>query len=606
MLSTLRDYSSYFLWFVVITFVGFMAFSGVQQCGADPAQRGIMAEINGQPITFNAYNAAVTRAMQNRQQPDQELTDEQISQLRDQTWQQLVGSLLLEQETTKRGITVSDEELATFLRQYPPQELQQIEAFRTDGRFDYNKYLDAMQNTDPQLTQFWRSVESAWRPQLRQSKLQQMIISTVRVPEEELLDFYHANNDAARVEFLMVRSNDYNKDVPAPTDSELEALFDAENSRYERDERVKMELAVWTREPSAADEEFAHQQILDVKRQLDEGADFAALAESYGMDGTATVGGDLGWFGAGAMVKPFEDAAFALKMGEISEPVKTQFGWHLIKAEEERKSEADKTKREIRARHILIRPETSQATVDSLYAAASDFAQAVHDENRPLNDSTVSAAGGRFYAPPPVQRQEVVARVGSLPDVKAWAFNAKPGDVSEAIDDGGKFVVARLLEHRPRGKAQFDEVKSLVSTRYYTIEARNLAKVQADSLYREAIAGTALKKLAEAGNVTLTTTGQFTRSTNVANVGKSPLFMGTVFGMTMDDPWSKPVPLESGWAIIHLLELQISDTTQLAAVRDSLSGVVLRQKQNNVFTDWFTDLYENADIKDYRSQATGS
>lgn len=606
MLSTLRDYSSYFLWFVVITFVGFMAFSGVEECGMDPARRGIMAEINGQPITFNAFNAAMTRAMQNRQQPDVELTEEQIAQLRDQTWQQLVGSLLLEQETTRRNITVSDEELASFLRQYPPQELQEIEAFRTDGRFDYNKYLAAMNNMSPELTNFWRSVEAAWRPQLRQSKLQQIIISTVRVPDDELLDFFHANNDAARAEFLMIRSNDYNKDVVVPTDAELEELYKAESARYERGERVKLEIAVWTRQPSAADNEFAHEQIKDVKRQLDMGADFAELAESYSMDGTAATGGDLGWFGPGAMVKPFEDAAFALKTGEISQPVQTQFGWHIIRAEEQRESETNKDQREIRARHILIRPDVSQATVDSLYAAASDFALAVRQEDMPLNDSTVSAAGGRFYAPGAVQRQESIPLVGTAPDLKAWAFTAKPGSISEVIDDGGKFLVARLVDRRSRGIAEFDEVKSLVSTRYYAVKARELAKVQADSLHREALAGAVPKTLAEAPNVTLTTTGLFTRNTNIANVGKSPLFMGTAFSMTEESPWSEPVPLESGWAVIHLLEKQVADTAQLAGARDSLSGVILRQKQTNVFTKWFTELYDNADIRDYRAQLTGA
>lgn len=606
MLSTLRDYSSYFLWFVVITFVGFMAFSGVQECGMDPARRGIMAEVNGQPITFNAFNAAMTRAMQNRQQPDQELTEEQIAQLRDQTWQQLVGSLLIEQETAKRNITVSDEELASFLRQYPPQELQQIEAFRTNGQFDYNKYLSAMNNMSPELTNFWRSVEAAWRPQLRQSKLQQLIISTVRVPDEELLDFYHANNDAARAEFLMVRSTQYNKDVPAPTDAELEELFNEESSRYERGERVKLELAVWARQPSAADLEWAREQILDIKRQLDGGADFAEMAESYSMDGSATSGGDLGWFGQGAMVKPFEDVAFALKIGDVSEPVQTQFGWHIIKVEEERKSEANKELREVRARHILIRPDVSQATVDSLYAAASDFAQAVRDDGVPLNDSTVSAAGGRFYSPAPLQQQESIPQVGTAPDLKAWAFNAEPGDVSEAIDDGGKFIVGKLVDHRPAGIAEFDEVKTLVSTRYYTLKARELARPQADSLYREAIGGATPKKLAEAGNVTLTTTGLFTRNTNIANVGRTPLFMGTVFAMTESDPWSEPVPLENGWAIIHLLEKQVADTAQLAGVRDSLSGVILRQKQSSMFTKWFTELYDNADIRDYRAQLMGA
>jgi peptidyl-prolyl cis-trans isomerase D len=605
MLSTLRDYSSYFLWFVVITFVGFMAFSGVQECGMDPARRGIMAEVNGQPISFNIFNQAVTRAIQNRQQPDQELTDEQISQLREQTYQQLIGSLLLEQETTRRGIEVSDEELASFLRQYPPQELQNMEAFRTDGKFDYNKYLAAMNNMSPEVTQFWRSVEGAWRPQLRQSKLQQVVISAVRVSEDELYDYFHASNDAVRAEFLHIKSAGFNKDVAAPTDADLEALYRSEANRYERGERVQLELAIWSRVPSAADIEHARQQILDIKRQIDAGADFAEMAETYGTDGTAQAGGDLGWFGPGAMVQPFEDAAFALRMGQVSEPVETQFGWHLIKAEEERYSPSNKDIREIRARHILIRPEVSQATTDSLFQAASDFAQAARDEGAPLTDSTVSAAGGRYLSAPSVQRGDNIPMVGGASEVKAWAFAAGRGDVSDPIDDGGRFVVARLVQQRSRGVADFEEVKALVSSRYFAVRARDVAKVLADSLCRKLREGAEPKSLA-GENVSLTTTGLFTRNTSLTGIGKSPLFMGSVFDLTPESGWSDPILLENGWAIVRLLEKQVADTANFTSVRDSLSGVILRQKQSTTFNRWFTDLYDRADIKDFRGQVPGS
>ena len=109
MLSKLRDYSSYFLWFVVVTFVGFMAFSGVQECGSSPAQRGVLAEVNGQPILLQTFNMAVSRATQNRQAESQnELTDQEIAQIRDQTWQQLLGALLIEQEANRRQIRVTD------------------------------------------------------------------------------------------------------------------------------------------------------------------------------------------------------------------------------------------------------------------------------------------------------------------------------------------------------------------------------------------------------------------------------------------------------------------------------------------------------------------
>lgn len=608
MLSTLRDYSSYFLWFVVLTFVGFMAFSGVQECGSSPATRGVLAEINGQPITLSNYSMAVSMATQNQQgQSGEELTDQQISQIRDQTWQQLVGALLVEQEADRRGIHITDIELASFLRQYPPDELRQIPEFQTDGQFDYNKYLAAMSSTEPSATQFWHQVEASYRPRLRQSKLQQQIISTVRVSQAELLDYYFKSHDAVRMEFIHVGASVFNKEAGTPTQEQLQELYDREKYRYPRFERVQLELAMWSRNPSASDQDWARQQATDLRKQIADGALFEELAEQYTMDPSgSSTGGDLGWFGKGAMVAPFETAAFALKPGEVSDPVETQFGFHLIKLEERRPSETDPKQEEVRARHILIKAVASQATVDSILTRAQDFALAVGSGDSAFTQASVQAAGGVWSRPAPIQQLDNVPLIGSAPDVKAWAFNAGPGDVCDPIDDGGRFVVARVIDQFAPGLAALDEVKSQLIQRWTSQRARELARPQADSLYALGRAGTVMKDLAAPENVTLTTTGLVTRNTNIAQVGKSPLFMGAAFSLSSQDPWSELVPLENGWAFIHLLEKQVADPAGVVNVSDSLKGEILRTKQNNAFSVWVSDLYEAADIEDYRGQFYGN
>lgn len=604
MLSKLRDYSSYFLWFVVTTFVGFMAFSGVETCGSTAAQRGILAEVNGQPITVRTYSSAVSRATQNEQaQRGVDLTEAQIGAVREQTWQQLMGALLLTQESDRREIRISDAELANFLLQYPPADIQAAPLFQTDGQFDYAKYSAAMRDNSPQMTQIWKQIEAFWRPQLRQSKLQQQVISTVRVSEAELEEYYSKSNDAARIEFLLVDAVSYRPDVSAPTDEELKALYEEESPRYQVAERVIVDLALWFRAPSAGDLQYARDEIDRIKLELtDPDKDFAEVASFYTQDPSgSSSGGDLGWFGRGAMVKEFEDMAYALEVGEVSDPVSTQFGWHIIKVEEQREAQNADTGMELRARHILIKPRVSSATSDSIFQVSQDFAYMLREHTVEFTRDAVVDLGGKFSRPTSLKKQDRIPGIGAASDLKAWLFSASPGDVSDPIDDGGNFVVARLVEYREAGISALDEVESQLRARYIQMGARKLARVQADSLQKEALAGAVMRDLAAADNVTLTTTGLFTRNMNVANVGKSPLFMGSVFALTDEEPWSKPTQIENGWVMVHLLEMQRADLIEMEPVRDSLRGLILTNKQTNAFTVWLTNLIENAEVKDYRS-----
>jgi parvulin-like peptidyl-prolyl isomerase len=368
-----------------------------------------------------------------------------------------------------------------------------------------------------------------------------------------------------------------------------------------------MQMAVWTRTMSPADTAYAKQQIDDLKLRLDQGDDFIELAETYTMDPSGQgTGGDLGWFGKGAMVKPFEDAVYALEVGEISDPVQTRFGWHIIRLDEERDSETDKGEREVRARHILIRPEISQETIDFVYQHAQDYAIGLREGTIEFTRETAEEAGAVWFKPSPTQRGDNLPFLGAASDVKAWLFSAEPGAVSDPIDNGDKFVVAQLIETREAGLAPLEEVRGQVQNRFILRRARELARVQADSLWQAALAGESLKELAKGENVTLTTTGLFSPTTNVANVARSPMFMGTVFSLSEENPYSDLVPVENGWVMIHVLEMQLADMNELPAVRDSLASELLQTKQSNAFTRWVTDLYERADIKDYRGEMFGT
>jgi peptidyl-prolyl cis-trans isomerase C len=147
----------------------------------------------------------------------------------------------------------------------------------------------------------------------------------------------------------------------AVTDAALQSAYDA---RF----KDAAPLTEWNASHILVDSE---EKAKELKAQIDGGADFAELAKTNSSDGAAANGGSLGWFGAGMMVKPFEDAVVGMKQGEVAGPIQTQFGWHLVKLNETRVASApslDDMREELATE---LEQAAVQAHVDSLVAAAT-------------------------------------------------------------------------------------------------------------------------------------------------------------------------------------------------------------------------------------------
>jgi peptidyl-prolyl cis-trans isomerase SurA len=155
----------------------------------------------------------------------------------------------------------------------------------------------------------------------------------------------------------------------AVTEADARELFEELRDQIgQRPEMLTIRQAVIRPQPTEAAWTAAKDSIDAVQARLQAGEDFAELARQHSADGSAASGGDLGWFRRGAMVREFEEIAFRLPAGQVSEPVRTEFGWHLIKVERTRPGE-------VNARHILIRPESGEAADAQARAHADDFAR---------------------------------------------------------------------------------------------------------------------------------------------------------------------------------------------------------------------------------------
>jgi peptidyl-prolyl cis-trans isomerase D len=368
MLDRMRRHRGWLKWtlaFVVLTFVAFYAPLRNRQAQLTDA----VADVNGTPITTGEFRRVMNRRLQDfNREGGGSLPPETLRQLGfdRQVLQQLVDQRAMEVEAARRGLTVTDTEVTEAITHLP--------IFMQDGQFvGVDRYRMTLRSLRPPYQE--KEFEQLIRSELLAEKLQSAVTSWVTVSENEADAEYRKRNEKVKLDVVSFTADQFKNGLTA-TDAEAQALFTKDPSRYKFGERRKIRYllvdtgavrATITPTPQQIEafynanlQQFsnpeqvhalhillktANKDAAAVKKQAESvlkeakapGADFAALARKYSEDeASKNSGGDLNFFGRGAMVKPFEDAAFALSPGQISDLVQTDYGYHVIKVLEKR------------------------------------------------------------------------------------------------------------------------------------------------------------------------------------------------------------------------------------------------------------------------------
>lgn len=597
MLQDFRRFSKAFLYIVIVAFIGTIIFAWGADINTSKTQKGFIGEIGGEEITLQEYqNVLENYSRQMTQSSQRELSQEEIYQLRSRAWDDMITNKMYGHKIAELGLTLSNTELAEHLKRFPPQIVQQHEAFANEqGGFDYQRYLASMQ--DPQFTQFWVQVENFSRGEIITMKLQELSVMAARVTGQDVKEEFINNNELIKCEYALFLRDDL-KDPEITNDtSEVLEYYNTHKDDFYRDADAQLRYAEFNKLPSASDSLALKMAMESLHEEIMDGADFAQLARDLSEDGSAQAGGDLGWFGKGAMVQAFEEAAFALEdSGDVSDPVQSQFGWHIIMKTGER--EQNDTL-QIRASHILMKLGPSGQTVSDLYTAAQAFVDAATESSF---DSAAAMLGIEIKETGVFSKGAYCGTLGQSPRANEFAFSSKIGQVSYIIGEPARFIVAQLEERRPAGIRNFKESFGSAS-KYLTnkkLDARAMAKAQ--ELHDLIVAGTSMEQAAEQLEAAYAVSPMLSRRTGVRKLGTDPNFLGTLFTLSQEAPLSKPIKTGKGSAVIQFLERQAPNLEMFTPQEDSIQRALLGDYRNRKFQEWYTELQEETKVVDYRHE----
>lgn len=612
-----RHARSWVVWVFVAIIIGVFTFWGVSAVVEGPSLQSVVAMVGDHPVE----QVDVQRAEMNLVEAYRNLYRENFTpelkaslNLRQQALNGLIERLVLIDRAKELGLEISDQQLLDVIVDNP--------SFQRDGRFDKQLYLRILRYARQTPAEY----ESGRREDLLVQQLQAVITDGVSVSDAEVREDIIGHGERTKVAFVKFKASDETMKVEID-EAALKAHYETNKARYAEPERIEIEYVAYPNdrfeegitvddaaitEYYEANKEKSYKQPFEVRarhilRRVEEGADdatkkaardlleglrkrilagedFAALAKEHSEDtGSKDSGGDLGFFGKGRMVEPFEKAAFALKPGETSEVVETPFGFHVIQVQEvheERVKPLEEVRSDIEEK---LRTEKSRA-------AAGEAAKADHEAVAKGGDlaGVASARGLEVQKPDPRPRNAPFPGLGTSMPFSNALWDAAPGSLVEPTAVSGTWVLARVVEKLPAGTQPFEQAKERVETELRREKGTEIARKGAEEFLGKVKEAGSLKAAAETAKREVEESGEIARTGRyIPGIGGSDELKAAIARLSAEKKLAEEVFVVAGDAVVvEFLERTLPSDEDVAKKMDETRKTLLERKQQEVFADY--------------------
>lgn len=598
LMNNIRQNTHIMLWILILAFVGLIVFewgaSFSFNFGKGKGQPKNLAKINGETITPQHYFQLLQNQYdQARQQSGGELTEQQREQIQQQLWNQMVNETLIQQAVKKRHIIVTDQDIIRELHQNPPEFLKSVKAFQTDGKFDYQKYLNALNHP---VGDEWLSIENYVRASLPARKLESTILASVSVNEDEVKEDYLQNNTKYTVQYLFFPSGSISDEEAKPSEQEIDQYYRNHLDEFQVPEKRVLQYVSFPKTPSHADTVAAHDLAMEVLQKAKSGADFAELAKEYSDGPSASNGGDLGWFGKGQMVPAFEKAAFSTPKGGFAGPVLTQFGYHIIYVRNKRTQNGEE---QIQASHILINIEASPTTIDEQRSQASLFLFDAQDYSFQASSDSNNVD---IHETQPFEKDATfIPGLAPVEDAVDFAYKNSVGAISDVMDEQSGFYVFQLSDIQAPYVQKLEKARPQISQQLIQQKKIQMAYQKALQVRGSLTDSSSLESIGNNNKLaTYRTPSPFTIAGSIPNVGQSPEFKGALMALDAGE-LSPAIQTDQGAYIIKLVSKSPFNQEQFDQQKAQIRQRLLTTKQNRFMNNWLQSLKSEAKIVDNRS-----